>query len=60
MWVETNPGRHWTKRKCEYCKSVIPANEERTMLIPDCAYFTMAFHPECVKEHLEDLLSECV
>lgn len=60
MWIETKPQRQSAKRHCEYCKSIILANEERTLLIPDCAYFTMAFHPECAREHLENLLNECI
>lgn len=63
MIIDRADGWHRKKRKCEYCSKDIMKDEEIILLFAEVIKFPVvyrgiAFHKECAKEQLYDLLDE--
>lgn len=61
MRIERAENWNRKKRVCEHCGDMIPSDEPIVILFTEktllpAVYRGIAFHEECTREHLEDLI----
>jgi hypothetical protein len=51
--------RGW-KRKCDFCQNDFAGKAPMGRLVPENGIWDIAFHPECLRENLEDITRNIV